>query len=456
MQKRSGTRFFGSVRAIDGTLLANLRTTLKASQPEFAHRVGVSTATVSRAEQGMKVSKSSAQAMADALGRPLESLFVNEGSIGKHFKLNPEANDIVLSQNVAGPSVAEDTGTLTDELAFISIADGQPSLRLGALDLQCKLFPANVWNQSPVQTYTDDPEAKFRVELVSVPNVLPADLLSTLVAELAAILSNPPSGASIQRSARELDELRETYKRLQDERSNAYPRLAGMPETYREGGESVLRIPIAPSKYGVALIRERHLTLPTAQTLVLRHILNSLAVRVLYIFRDRDGREWGELQQRQFRENATFAGAWDVSAAGYIDPFRHEDPRVPGQISPSRACASELEEELRIPLAELPYRDNYYFFGVGRNDTTGQLDILGYCLGDFVPEPARKTSPLVSRYDRCRLDPESVAQCLVEKGRWVPTALLTLVLALEARGKYPRQEIEDSLQSCVGRLNLQP
>ena len=37
-------------------------------------------------------------------------------------------------------------------------------------------------------------------------------------------------------------------------------------------------------------------------------------------------------------------------------------------------------------------------------------------------------------YDRCRLEPESVAHFVAEKRYWVPTAVLTLVLTLEAFG----------------------
>src|ERR1700687_3985122 len=82
MPRKPGVRCFGSMKAHDGSVLATLRATkLKLSQPEFAHKVGVGPATISRAEQGIKISKTSACAIADALGETIERLFADDVSI---------------------------------------------------------------------------------------------------------------------------------------------------------------------------------------------------------------------------------------------------------------------------------------------------------------------------------------------------------------------------------------
>ena len=349
---------------------------------------------------------------------------------------------------------------LADEAAFLALA-AAPSLQLGRLNLESKLFPPVLWDQKQVETYVDHPEEERQVELVWVPSEISPNLLEKLVAEMESTLGigkTPTGGSRPSIGADALKNTRDVYTRLTEEGSNAYPRLAGNPRIVPQNHEAILQVPIGPSKYGVALIREKNLDLPTAKTLSSRHILNSLAVRVAYVFEDANRRKWIEFQERAERENATYSLSWDVSAAGYIDPQRHEDPKVLGRVSPSEACASELAEELRIKRTLLPNRDNFYFLGVGRNDPTGQLDLLAYCLASEVPEPRRAPSPLVKSYDRCILEPEAIAAFVRDKRRWVPTALLTLILTLEAcgRGRYTRRRIEEAFAICVDALDLNP
>lgn len=358
-------------------------------------------------------------------------------------------------------TAAQGPAALTDELGFLAYANGQPSLHLGRLNLGSKLFPVNLWDANRVENlYVDHPESDNGIELVWVPSALPPDLFPKLLGEIEVRLSSAKTDVSDSTSFAQdnpvTKNLRETYQRLTDEGSNAYPRLAGRPLIVAEDHHSTLQVPIGPSRYGVALIREKNLGLPAAEALGSRYILNSLAVRVAYVYEDLAHRKWVEFQQRQERENATYSGSWDVSAAGYIDPQRHEDTKIPGRVSPWRACASELSEELQIRTSLLPHRDNYYFFGVGRNDPTGQLDLLAYCLAKHVPDPKRAPSPLVKGYDRCVLEPEALAAFVLQKRRWVPTALLTLVLTLEACGPYTRRRIEQAFAPCVDALDLSP
>ena len=174
--------------------------------------------------------------------------------------------------------------------------------------------------------------------------------------------------------------LSEVHRRLTKEGSNAYPRVVGPPEIVRDrpsvGEDDVLHVGIGPSRYGVALVEERKLKLPTAVRLRRGDILNSLTVRVAFVY-ERKGEKWIEFHQRKGGPNATYKNAWDVSAAGYVDPSRHGDPDDRERVSPWVACAYELAEELGIPSFELPHRDHYQFFG---SEETVQPDSLTYWL----------------------------------------------------------------------------
>jgi transcriptional regulator with XRE-family HTH domain len=68
------------MRAIDPEALARLRAS-RDSLPEFAHHAGVGEATVSRAERGEKITKTSAESIARALDQRTEDLFTREATV---------------------------------------------------------------------------------------------------------------------------------------------------------------------------------------------------------------------------------------------------------------------------------------------------------------------------------------------------------------------------------------
>jgi hypothetical protein len=344
----------------------------------------------------------------------------------------------------------------TKEQEFLEAASLGP-LRLGRLDLQCQLFPEQLWNGNRrLHLYADDPEAERQVVLKWNDSVLPKDTLETLVREIQYRIASSKSGSLII-PQKEFQVLTEVERRLTQEGSNAYPRLVGSPEIVAGAtvrGTETLQVPIGPSRYGVALIEERRLKLPTALSLRKNHILNSLAVRVAFVY-ERKGEKWIEFHQRKGGANATYKNAWDVSAAGYVDPLRHRDPDKKERVSPWLACAYELAEELGIRSFELPHRDHYQFLGLGRNWPTGQLDLLAFCEAAIPLDTSRPRTARVRTFGRCRLNPESVAAFVLSRRCWVPTALLTLVLTLEAFG-FPRGRIRRALSPLAGKLNLQP
>src|SRR5260370_5537573 len=148
--------------------------------------------------------------------------------------------------------------------------------------------------------------------------------------------------------------------------------------------------------------------LPAAKSLCLTRVLNSLAVRMAVVHGE-EGNLMAEFHQRKGGANATYKLAWDVGAAGYIDALSHRDPDDPLRISPWQTSVEEIDTELNIPTYDLPHRDHYLFFGMGRNDPTGQLDLLGLCQLTKPPDPERSLKPTVQAYDRCPLDPQSVS-----------------------------------------------
>jgi transcriptional regulator with XRE-family HTH domain len=346
-----------------------------------------------------------------------------------------------------------------DERRFLD-ALAAPTLMVGKLDLPSKLLPASLWDVTRQQyLFLDDPEEERgaegrRIVLEWTNAMLPEDLLTQLVQEIQERLGQFNAG-SISLSAEERQNLQEVYRRLTSEGSNPYPRPVALPEVVQsESGGRTLRILLGQGKFGISLVAEKALELPTALALRSQHILHSLALRVAYVF-DREDEHWVEFHQREEHGNATWKGAWDVGAAGYVDPLNHRDPRDESRISPWQGCVDEISKELGIPTYELPHRDHYRFFGLAREKSTGHIILVGYCHGSFIPDPGRKAMALVRAYDRCRLTPEAVADFIRAKRKWVPAALLTLILTLEAF-RFSKARIERAFSSLAGQLDFMP
>lgn len=343
---------------------------------------------------------------------------------------------------------------LSQEVDFLQMVREQPSLHVGNFSLNCKLFPPFLWQVEDRWNYLylDEPERNKKIALEWIDSYLPEDTLDNLVRELQRAIDQPATMESFSKT--ELKHFREVHKSLTKGGSTAYPRLVAPPEIFKAGDTEILRIPIGPSRYGIALVEERQIQSPTAVQLRSNHILNSLAVRVAVTYL-KNGEKWVEFHQRKGQGNATYKDAWDVGAAGYVDPQDHIDIDARERISPWRASAAEIEQELNISESELQNREHFQYFGIGRNDHTGQLDILGVCQLARAPDPARAIKPRAKRYDRCLLTPELVAAFILEKRYWVPTALLTLILVLQQE-KFERPHIEAAFAQCIGKIKLHP
>lgn len=339
------------------------------------------------------------------------------------------------------------------ETEFLAAAKG--SLALGDFDFECKLLPEGLFAADRrAHAYKDDTEQHEQVALTVLEQAtLPVDTLRQVIGEIQQRLADHNSG-KISLPHDELEDLKEVDSRLNKEGSNAYPRVVAPPEIIDDQNESTLRITLGPSRYGVALVEERRLSLPTAKSLRLSHVLNSLAVRVAVVSENK-GEKFSHFQRRTVGGHGTYKGAWDVGAAGYIDPDKHRDPEDNKRISPWQACVDEIQTELNIAGYDLPNRDHYYFFGLASNSWTGQLDLLALCELPKPPDPTRSLKPRVTAYDSCLLDPESIAAFALEKKRWVPTALLTLFLVLQYYGNT-QGRIEAAFSRLSGKLEMQP
>jgi transcriptional regulator with XRE-family HTH domain len=347
-----------------------------------------------------------------------------------------------------------------DEISFIKIlrASATETLRFGGIDLRTTLLPTSLWNvdRRKHHLFVDDPEERYRrIEVEWVPSVLPADLLKRLMDEIDEQRRLYKAGL-LAITDKEIEDIEEVHDRLKRDRSNPYPRLVALPEPVGTDRGTVFQLRIGEGKYGVSLITEKNLGLPSATEFRARHVLHSLALRVAYVFESLDGKRWVECHQREARGNATWKGAWDIGAAGYVDPLRHKDPRDPHRISPWQACCDELEKELNIDGYELPHRDHYYFFGLAHDQPTGHIILLAYCHAQHPLKPDRPLAPLVQEYASCELTPEAVANFIAKKRRWVPSAILTFILTLEAFG-CSKKEIEKVFAKRLpGNLDLSP
>ena len=313
-------------------------------------------------------------------------------------------------------------------------------------------MPERLWEVTDRKDYmyTDDPEDSHRIHVEWTNASLPDDLLKRLMNEIEWCQRLIEENKLVL-SEEETANLNEVYRRLTSEGSNPYPRLVGLPEpTTINRTNQILPISLGHGKYGISLITEKNLDLPSAEEFREHHILHSLPVRTAYVYDVNPGETWVEFQKRDIQGSATWKDAWDVGAAGYVDPIRHIDPFNNSRVSLWQTCCDEIEKELNIPRYELPHRDNCHFFGTSLDLPTRHINILGYCHGYHVPNPERKTAPLVSEYGRCRLTPDEVARFIVERYHWVPCAVLTLILTLEAKG-FAKQDIERAFRTEFSR-----
>jgi hypothetical protein len=239
---------------------------------------------------------------------------------------------------------------------------------------------------------------------------------------------------------------------LKDQGANPYPRPVALPQLVRTNHGVAMRLFVGEGSYATQAVREKSINIPILQAVRQTFVLSSLALRVLYVSSVGERDYWAEFQLRS-EENSTWKNAWDVGASGYVDRQKHRYSDIDRRISPRKACACEIEEELVIDSSLLPFADHYHFFGYAQDLPSRHIILLGLCEAGHTPNPTREPpieptgKKYISGYGHCVLQPNAIAEFIAVRRRWVPSAVLTLILALEFVG-YAKEEIEDAFISA--------
>jgi hypothetical protein len=239
-------------------------------------------------------------------------------------------------------------------------------------------------------------------------------------------------------------------KRLDKEGSNPYPRPVSIPKLSKTDKGTVMRLYIGEGDFTTQALREKNINIPILHETRSQYVFSTLALRVAYVSSIRDREPWVEFHQRDPVNNSTWQDAWDVGAAGYVDPQNHRYTESNKTISPKIACASELIEELALKGHQLPFEDHFHFFGYAQDLPSRHIILLCLCESGYTPDPYRKPpadertgKQFVKGYDHCILNPDAIAEFIVLRKHWVPSAILTLILTLEFFG-YPKTDIEQA------------
>lgn len=300
----------------------------------------------------------------------------------------------------------------------------------------CFFFPISTWadTEDNLLKIYDNIEASNQIELNYFANFQPPITRSILIKELDALRTKSADIELLEK----IDDVKEILMKGQ----NKYLRLHNMPRLVKTKLGHNLILNTVPNFYGISLIEEKGIEIASLNSIEELFDLNSLAVRILYKFKNKRGKQVAVFHKRRARTNATYKNAWDVSAAGYIDSD-HLDPEIENteRISVWQASICELSEELGIPKENLPYREKFAFFGVIKNGFTGQVDLLCETLGFDEVEPRTFAEGPVDIIDVCELEPITIAKFIKSKKWWVPTAIITIIMSLQSAG-YKRKLIE--------------
>lgn len=333
-------------------------------------------------------------------------------------------------------------------------------LRIGSLATHCQFLPEHLWDEWYRRTdgggsFVDYDEGN-RIEMLLLPDAVLGVTIERLVQELRVARESAALTAKQRRAVEKV------LTSLEIGGANAYPRLCAPPQVVEdpEGRDRRLRLVLAPSVYGAHLLNVYDVDIPSLRKVRDRCSLTSLGVRVSYTFPM--DRQWRVAFHRRGVNNEDYAGAWDIGAAGYLDPVRHRPLQGldPGTGSPYQAARNELAEELGLSMLSLPHPDNVSFFGIVRNTLQGTISLTGECRDESrkKPPPGPESQSKVAEVASCNLDPESVGEFIVEKRYWTPEAIVTAVLTLEAHG-FPRPAIEQAFKDAGmtnGRVRLSP
>ncbi len=219
-----------------------------------------------------------------------------------------------------------------------------------------------------------------------------------------------------------------------------YGRIVSLPRVFRNSqtDRKEMIIELGDSCFGYHYIRVlthylKDLDIPEFASLAKKCTMLSLGVKVALVFKKSEKNF--VLLQRRGQKNFVRPGAWDLSAAGYLDPQVHSEDNGK-TISLWKAASMELKEELCLRKGQVPYREKYYFLYLFRNTNSGLANVAGivtspfqYDVNDLNNRVKEKFSK-VSEVAACEINPKSIAEFIIEKHYWSPTAILVLLSTL--------------------------
>jgi hypothetical protein len=239
---------------------------------------------------------------------------------------------------------------------------------------------------------------------------------------------------------------------------NAYPRIVSLPSVETKDGIAVLTINLASSLFGLHSIDLNSIELPSILREKGKHCLNSLGVRAAFTYHEK-GKEYCLFHQRGDK-NQDHKYAWDIGAAGYIDPNKKGVKISSKRLSAWKAAKNELDEELFITVSGgvYPTNEGFAFFGLTRDTVTHTITLFGECKGTVKPDIKRIKRNLGKRVQdvqKCEIKPIEFANFIKSKGYWVPEAIVTAVFVLARRFAFDdiRKVFEDR---NLGNVDLKP
>ncbi|TPM36877.1 hypothetical protein [Mesorhizobium sp. B2-3-4] len=315
-------------------------------------------------------------------------------------------------------------------------------------------------------TFCDYPRSQTNTVLVSFSD---GDTEQFSSEAMDTIISEIKSNAGDEVILRELEDIKE--------KSNPYLRLSRVSAVKRIDSVSpyhLLTIECQKSGYHIGAIynltKDQRSLSPTLLRLSDGRNLSNLAVRVAMVFVDdkaapKDRRRSIDksrriILHRRSQKVYTYRGAWDVSAAGYLDHLKHKSDIDHERIDISKAARNEINEELGIPEYLLPTEEHFDYFGLTQNVETGQSDIICQCIISNskwrdIKSRIRKKQHEVDDIRDVDLTPKALADFISENEgiRFVPSGMMTILLCLREAG-FDRHQIIDALALPMQSVNF--
>ncbi len=267
-----------------------------------------------------------------------------------------------------------------------------------------------------------------------------------------------------------------THNRI-NEGAQRYPRMVRMPAI---NDKNILTIKLGYSLFNLGYIVQQAIyenrleeIIPEIRALSQNYQPISFAIKVMLIYEEK-GKHYIVFQQRN-NNNFMYKRAWDLSAAGYLEPqyisksndgnvcTRNKPPALSENIL-SAWChiRKEIEEEIGINERDLPYIEGYNFLCVIRNNLTKSLDLIGYVESPFnyniqkLNEIIRNRGvSKVEKIESCELNPQALAEFIKAKKYWEPKAIVSLILIL-LKYEYDSTEIENAFGDILEDIVFDP